>query len=221
MTILEAMERRHAVRSYLDKPIPADILAALRAEVETCNAESGLHIQLVTDEPKAFDGFMAHYGKFSGVKNYFALVGKKGDGLDEALGYYGERLALKAQMLGLNTCWVAMTYSKRKCGAVIDAGEKLVIVIPVGYGATQGTAHKSKPMERLCSVSGAMPDWFRGGMEAAMLAPTAMNQQKFLLTLQGDAVQAKATGGFYSKVDLGVVKYHFELGAGKENFRWV
>lgn len=220
MTILEAMENRHAVRSYLDKPIPADVLAALRTEVEACNAESGLHIQLVTDEPQAFDGFMAHYGKFSGVKNYFALVGKKGAGLDEALGYYGERLVLQAQMLGLNTCWVAMSFSKSKCGAVIDAGEKLVIVIPVGYGTTQGAAHKSKPMEQLCSVSGAMPDWFRAGMEAAMLAPTAMNQQKFLFTLQDGAVQAKATGGFYSKVDLGIVKYHFEQAAGKETFRW-
>ncbi|MGM9670227.1 MAG: nitroreductase family protein [Oscillospiraceae bacterium] len=220
MTILEAMESRHAVRSYLDKPIPADVLAALRTEVEACNAESGLHIQLVTDEPQAFDGFMAHYGKFSGVKNYFALVGKKGAGLDEALGYYGERLVLQAQMLGLNTCWVAMSFSKSKCGAVIDAGEKLVIVIPVGYGTTQGAAHKSKPMEQLCSVSGAMPDWFRAGMEAAMLAPTAMNQQKFLFTLQDGAVQAKATGGFYSKVDLGIVKYHFEQAAGKETFRW-
>jgi hypothetical protein len=24
----------------------------------------------------------------------------------------------------------------------------------------------------------------------------------------------------YSKMDLGIVKYHFELGAGKENFEW-
>lgn len=220
MTILEAMEHRHAVRSYLDRPIPADIVAALQAEVEACNAEAGLHIQLITDEPRAFGSFTAHYGMFSGVKNYFALVGKKSDGLDEALGYYGERLVLQAQMLGLNTCWVALSFSRSKCGAVIDAGEKLVIVIPVGYGATQGKPHKSKPMERLCSVSGTMPDWFRAGMEAAMLAPTAVNQQKFLLTLHEDTVQARATGGFYSKVDLGIVKYHFELGAGKENFRW-
>lgn len=220
MTILEAMEARHAVRSYLDKPISADVRAELQAEVAACNAEGGLHIQLITDEPNAFGSFTAHYGMFSGVKNYFALVGKKGDGLDEALGYYGERLVLKAQMLGLNTCWVAMTYSRGKCGAVIDAGEKLVIVIPVGYGATQGKPHKSKPMERLCSVSGTMPDWFRAGMDAAMLAPTAVNQQKFMFTLQDNAVEAKSTGGFYSKVDLGIVKYHFEQAAGKANFHW-
>ena len=108
MTILEAIAARHSVRNYQDKPIPAETADALRAEIDACNRESGLHIQLVTGEPKAFDGIMAHYGKFSGVQNYIALVGKKSAGLDEALGYYGERIVLKAQTLGLNTCWVAM-----------------------------------------------------------------------------------------------------------------
>ena len=65
-----------------------------------------------------------------------------------------------------------------------------------------------------------MPEWFRRGVQAALLAPTAMNQQKFTFTLQGDTVSAKAGTGFYSKVDLGIAKYHFEIGAGTENFRW-
>lgn len=221
MTQLEAISARHAVRSYLDTPIPEALLTQLRAEVDACNAESGLHIQLITNEPAAFDGFMAHYGKFSGVRNYFALVGKKGDRLDETLGWYGERLVLLAQTLGLNTCWVALTFSKGKCPAVVGKGEALRIVIPVGYGATQSVAHKSKPAEQLSSVSGPMPDWFRAGLDAALLAPTATNQQKFRLTLLADgAVQAEATGGFYSKVDLGIVKYHFTLGAGAEHFHW-
>ena len=42
------------------------------------NRESGLHIQLVRNEPKAFDGLVAHYGKFIGVTNYIAMIGKKG-----------------------------------------------------------------------------------------------------------------------------------------------
>ena len=49
-----------------------------------------------------------------------------------------------------------------------------------------------------------------------MLAPTAVNQQKFLFTLNGDEVTAKATGGVYSRIDLGIVKYHFEVGSGRE-----
>lgn len=79
-----------------------------------CNRESGLHIQLVLDEPRGFGGLPAHYGKFSGVKNYIALIGKKSPNLEEACGYYGEKIVLRAQQLGLNTCWVAMTYSKVK-----------------------------------------------------------------------------------------------------------
>jgi hypothetical protein len=221
MDIHEAMEKRHAVRQYTDQELDADTVAELKAEIDDCNREGGLHIQLVTDEPEAFSSFMAHYGKFTGVRNYIALVGQKNAGLDEKLGYYGQRVVLKAQMLGLNTCWVALTYSKGKSRIQVGADEKLVCVISLGFGRTQGVPHKNKPLESLCQVDGEMPDWFRRGMEAALLAPTAMNQQKFLLTLSGAKVKAEATGGFYSKVDLGIVKYHFEIGAGTDNFTWV
>lgn len=222
MTILEAMQARHSVRSYKDTPLKPEDIQTLQKEIDACNKEGGLHIQLVTNEPKAFDSFMAHYGKFSGVQNYIALIGKKSADLEVKLGYYGERLVLLAQTLGLNTCWVAMTFGKgaAKSRCTIAPGEKLVCVLSLGYGATQGVAHKSKPMEALCQVEGAMPDWFRQGMEAALLAPTAMNQQKFGISLSGSTVTAKSLGGFYSKTDLGIVKYHFEVGAGKENFTW-
>lgn len=219
MDINEAIKNRHAVRSYLDKPIPADIISALNAEISECNRESGLNIQLITDEPDAFGGFMAHYGKFSGVKNYIALIGPKAPDTDEKIGYYGERIAIKAQQLGLNTCWVAMSFSKKKSRCTINKGEKLVCVLSLGYGKTQGIAHISKPMEQLCTASGDIPEWFRNGMESAMLAPTAMNQQKFLFSFDGEKVTSRSTGGFYSNVDLGIVKYHFEVGSGKKIFK--
>ena len=221
MDIFKAMRARHSVRKYLDKLIPADVLAKLNGEVEACNQEGNLHIQLVTDEPGAFDCAMAKYGSFSGVKNYFVLVGPDGGGLEERTGYYGERLVLLAQMLGLNTCWVGLTFSKKKAHIEVGPGEKLVMVIALGYGASQGAAHKDKPMEKLCRAEGEMPDWFRRGMEYAMLAPTAINQQKFCFTLEPDGrVKAEALKGPFSKVDLGIVKYHFALGAGPENFSW-
>ena len=52
------------------------------------------------------------------------------------------------------------------------------------------------------------------------MAPTAINQQKFYIEKTGDEVEITAGLGFYAKVDLGIVKYHFETGAGKENFKW-
>ena len=221
MTELEAIRARHSVRQYLNKPLKPDELAALRSEIAACNRESGLHIQLVINEPKAFQGPMARYGKFSGVNNYFALIGKAGPDLQEKCGYWGERLVLYAQMMELNTCWVALTFNKVRFAYTLDEGEKLAAVIALGRGATQGVPHNSKAMEAVTVVDGPMPDWFKAGMEAVLLAPTAINQQKFTFTLTEDGkVSAQPGRAFYAKIDLGIAKYHFEIGAGKENFQW-
>lgn len=220
MDLMKVMRERHSVRSYEDRAIEGEVKKELLSFIWQCNKESGLHMQFVTDEPRAFDGFMAHYGKFSGVKNYIAMVGKKGGSLEETCGYYGEKVVLKAQELGLNTCWVALTYSKVKNAFQVENGEKLCCVIAVGYGATQGVSHKVKAIEELSETQGDMPQWFRNGMEAAQLAPTAMNQQKFLIMLNGNRVSAEAGRGFYTKLDLGIVKYHFEVGAGDADWKW-
>ena len=215
MELMEIMERRHSVRQYEDKPIEDEKREALNAIAAQANAEAGLRIQIVYDEPKCFDSFMAHYGKFSGVGNYIALVGKKGPKLEETLGYYGEKLVLKAQELGLNTCWVAMSHGKS--GAKVEKGEKQVCLISLGYGKTQGVARKSKAIEELSVATEPAPAWFREGMKAAQLAPTAMNQQKFTIKLEEDGtVSATAGSGFYTKLDLGIVKYHFEAITGKQ-----
>ena len=221
MNIIEAINNRHSVRRYTDKKIDENIKSELLETINECNKEGDLNIQLCTEEPKAFYSFIAHYGKFNNVRNYIAIVGKKGKDFYEKCGYYGEKVVLKAAELGLNTCWVALTFSKGNTVCKIEKGEKLCCVIALGYGETQGVAHKSKSIEELSKVDGAMPEWFKRGMEAACLAPTAMNQQKFLITLEGNEVKAKALTAFYSKLDLGIVKYHFELVAGKENFKWV
>lgn len=220
MDIHEAVRSRHSVRQYLDHPIPEDIRAELIAETERVNREGELNIQIFFDEPRAFDSILAKYGRFSGVSDYIALVGQKAEDLDEKIGYFGERLVLLAQMLGLNTCWVAETYGKKRCRAKIGQNEKLVSVIALGYGATPGIPHKSKPMEILCNAEPDMPEWFVKGMEAALLAPTAMNLQRFFMERMENIVIAKSTGIRYAQINLGIVKYHFEIGAGKENFSW-
>ena len=220
MELMQAMKNRHSVRSYEDRAIEGSTKADLISFIDMCNKESGLHMQLVLNEPNAFDGFMAHYGKFSGVKNYIAIIGNKTDNLEEKCGYYGEKVVLYAQTSGLNTCWVAMTYSKVKSAFQIDKGEKLCLVISIGYGKTQGVPHKSKQKESVMKVTNTPPAWFENGINAALLAPTATNQQKFIFSLNGNRVSAKAGIGFYSKIDLGIVKYHFEVGAGTDNFSW-
>lgn len=215
MTIEDAIISRHSVRQYENREIPPEIISVLQQKIDECNRKSGLHIQLVCNEPKAFDGTMAHYGKFSGITNYIALVGGKKAGFQEKCGYYGEQIVLLAQQLELNTCWVGLTFSKVASAFSIADGESLCLVIALGYGMNQGVAHKSKSLDKLCKTGATMPEWFEKGMNAVLLAPTALNQQKFLFTLKGDTVTAKAKLAFFSKVDLGIVKLHFEIGSGR------
>ncbi len=222
MDMLQAMKDRHSVRSYLIRPIEGTKAALLYKAVQEVNAESGLNIQLMLNEPEAFSGKMARYGSFHNCRNYFAIAAKKD--MDETIGYYGEKLVLLAQQLGLNTCWVAATYNKKRVPVKCREGEKLRIVIALGYGETQGVPHKphkDQVLPDMFRADGEIPEWFRLGMEAVMLAPTALNQQKFRFYLKGNTVRARALPGPYTKIDLGIVKYHFELGAGTEHFRWL
>lgn len=220
MDFKQAINERHSVRQYIDKPISDDIKAKLTEYVAEQNEESGLRIQVLFDEPQAFNCFMADYGSFKNVTNYIALVGKKADDLDEKCGYYGEKIVLFAQTLGLNTCWVGMSYSKSKARFDISKCEKLRLMIALGYGENQGKPHKSKSYDDVVKSTLPAPDWFKKGVNAALLAPTAINQQKFTFFYDGKCVWAKAGLGFFSKVDLGIAKAHFEIGAGKENVVW-
>ena len=219
MDWMDLMRARHSVRQYLDRPIPGEVRAALNARAAALNAEGGLNMQLIYDEPACFSSRLAHYGKFENANNYIALVGRKAPDLEERCGFYGEELVLEAQALGLNTCWVALTHGRSR--AAVAEGEREVILISLGYGRTPGSPRRSKAARDVSNLSDDSPEWFRRGVEAALLAPTAVNQQKFRFERDGDRVMAKAGQvGTQLKVDLGIVKCHFELGAGKENFTW-
>ncbi|MBR1652858.1 MAG: nitroreductase [Alloprevotella sp.] len=227
MTLQEAIEARHSVRAYKEQPLAEDVARALEEKIRQLNREGRLHIQLIRDEPRAFQGTLAKYGKFRGVTNYIVMAGQKADDLDERIGYYGEQLVLLAQTLGLNTCWVGLSYSKVPGTYELREGEKIACYIAVGYGETQGTAHKVKSAEAVSRSVGAAPAWFRRGVEAALLAPTAVNQQKFSFEYLGTKDgrhQVRAAKGFsligYTQLDLGIAKCHFELGAAGEPFDW-
>ena len=155
------------------------------------------------------------------------MAGQKADDLDERIGFYGEHLVLFAQTLGLNTCWVGLSYSKVPGTYVLNEGEKIVCYIATGYGESQGVRHKIKTVEEVSNVSDNTPAWFKTGVEAALLAPTAVNQQKFsfeYIGMNSGRHQVRAHKGFsligYTQIDLGIAEYHFEVGAGKENFDW-
>ena len=223
MDLLEAIKARHSVRKYDERPIEAEKVDALRAAIDRINAESGLNVQLVLEEPKSFAAGLWKYGQFSGVKNYLVMAGPKGTEAEEKIGFYGEELVLLAQTLGLNTCWVGLTYKKIPGTFTLREGDIVHCTISLGYGSNPGVQHRLKPIEDFYEADGVPPEWFLAGMEAVILAPTAVNQQKFRFILHpGNVVEAKALFSMmgYTHIDLGIAKYHFEVAAGKEIFSW-
>lgn len=228
MTLLEALQARYSVRSYTAQPIDPGATRAILKSIKEINEEEGLHFQLVLEEPHAFTSLLS-YGKFKGVRNYIVCAGRKGAEVAQKIGYWGERLVLEAQTLGLGSCWVGLTYRKTVVRSVLlTEREKVYCVISLGYATDRYKAHKQKTPEEVSNVSSQTPSWFNKGVEAALLAPTAINQQKFFFELTSqtrrDIPVVRARKKFsivgYTDIDLGIAKYHFEIGAGKENFVW-
>ncbi|EOS59515.1 hypothetical protein C815_02098 [Firmicutes bacterium M10-2] len=223
MNIMKVMEERHAVRKYQDLPISDRDVALLKEEIAACNKESGLHIQLILNEPKAFD---PKYGHFEGATNYIALIGKKGPGLDEKCGYYGEKIVLYAQSIGLNTCFVGGTYTKVDNVLEINKDEKLVCMITVGYGVDHGQPHALKDVSKFSNEDPNSPEWFKLGLQGVRLAPSAYNEQKWHFYYDEEngvgRVDARVGGtGEFAEIDLGIAKYNFEQASGKDSSIWI
>lgn len=219
MTIKEAVKERHMVRQYEDKAIPTNITELLNARIADNNEKYDLNLTLAIGNSDGIGGMAKLLSRT--VNNYIVLAGKDTPKLDEKLGYCGADLILYAQTLGLNTWWVGGMFNSK--GALKNISGKDVRVngvIAIGYGKTQGVPHKSKAPEEICEYNGAAPQWFIDGINALLYAPTALNKQPYTVKGSRNKVFISAGSGHFSGIDLGIGKYHFEVGAGKENFEW-
>ena len=221
MVYMEAIEKRHTVRQYQNKELPLAVIEQLNKRITKLNREYGINISLMTNNTEAFGPIMKLI-RTKGVRNYLVLAGKDEAVIDEKLGYCGTDLMLLAQTLGLNSWWVGGTFKREKVAKIvgIKADEHIIGIIALGYGTNQGKAHKSKDIGEVAAYRGEMPTWFIKGVKAALLAPTALNHQAFKIVGEKNKVSITCDNGVYTNVDLGIVKYHFEVGAGKESFEW-
>ena len=215
MELIEAIKERQSIRQFNDEKISDQAASRLEELIKEYNQTAGLHIKLVTDEPEAFGkSIMAKYGSFENVKNYLVIAGPKAADLAERCGYYGEKLVLEAQTLGLRSCWVAGTYKKNLTKSYLEEGDQMLAVIALGYSDASGRKHRRRSYQDVTKTTGEVPQWFKDGVEAALQAPTAINQQKFLFIYDNGKISAKALMGPNSKIDLGIVKCHFEIASG-------
>ena len=216
MSEIDAIKNRHSVRNYGGTKIEESKVEKIKAKIEELNKEGNLHLQFMEDAGKTYNKLFNKVAGLGSAPSVIACVGTDDETLEQRVGYFGEKLVLFIQELGLNTCW-AGTFNQKNIGAEVIDNEKLVISIAVGYGKDKGKPHKSKSPEQVIEAKGDRPYWFNKGVDMALLAPTAINQQKFVIRLNEDeSVDFVDKGGIFSQVDLGIVMCHFEIGAEKE-----
>ncbi len=226
MDFLDAIQVRTSRRTYLDTPISKEAAEKLNEMIDEVNRQGDLSLKLIQNEPTAFSKLSKSYGMFKGVKNYILLIGKKGPDVKERLGYYGEKLVLLATQLGLGTCWVGGTFDRTIGDLYVQPDEVFSGVITIGNVEkdkslkekliSRATHRKTKETGEMMKAEGEVPEWFLEGMRAVQKAPSAMNVQPVTFTYQKGIVSAYASSenhGF-EKMDLGIAKLHFEIGAG-------
>lgn len=218
MDLKEAMQKRHMVRKYIDKSLPDDLINRINERISMNNEKHKLSMKLMINNNKGVNSIMKLI-MAKGVNNFIILAGDNSENLDERLGYSGADIMLYAQTLGLNTWWVGGTFNRSVSQYVEN--KKVTGIIAIGYGESQGKPHKSKMVEDVSKYNGTViPSWFISGVDGALLAPTALNKQDFMIIGDGNKVKIECDNGIFTESNVGLIKYHFELGAGKENFEW-
>ena len=224
---LSAIKKRCSRRKYTNRPIDSKYVKQLEDIIALFNKESGLNIKLVIGSgAELFNGFRKSYGLFVGVQNYIAMIGNK-DLPDrmEKVGRYGEKIILEATAMGLSSCWVGTSYDKKAATTLCRANDTLDCVIAIGYSDEKhslkermmeyGMHRHDKTKESLSESEAPVPEWFRLGMDAVYLAPTARNLRPFVFKYKDGQVTASITMPTETAmIDLGIAKLHFELGAG-------
>ena len=223
---LSAMKKRCSRRKYTNRPIDSKYVQQLEDSIALYNKESGLNIKLVIGSgAELFSGFRKSYGLFVGVQNYIAMIGSKTlPNRMEKVGRFGEKIILEATAMGLSTCWVGTSYDKNAAKELCEGNEELDCVIAVGYSDEKhslkermmeyGTHRQNKSKEALIEAEEHVPEWFKQGMDAVYLAPTARNLRPFVFEYKDGQVTASTTVPTETAmIDLGIAKLHFELGA--------
>ncbi len=231
----QAIGERHSRRKYREKSVEnkkAEKLSELTGKINS-NIKS-VRIEFFNQKNEnIFKGIIGAYGKISGAPAYAVFIGDHDDEhVNEKLGYAGELFILEATALGLNTCWVSGMFNPTTAAGEVElsSSEKIMAVTPIGYAeetkaiseklmSAFAGSHKRKYLEQICidHVNQKWPVTIKSGLNAARLAPSAVNRQPWRFKIKEGSLAiltVKAKPAW--RLDCGIAMAHLELGCRKE-----
>jgi len=230
---LAALRERRSRREYDGRPVSEADLSALEATAAAFRPHEDARAVVIREAPASlFFGIVGAYGRVSGAPSALAFVAADGEAHYHC-GYTGEGVVLEAAARGLDTCWVGGAFSRPCVAGLVDLapGDSVLAVSPVGHALERipgreklvfgaGKPKHRRALEEIAPGRQAWPAWARAGVEAARIAPSAMNRQPWRFAFEDGAVRVWAAGTPASKImlrlDCGIAMLHFELAARAE-----
>lgn len=228
----EALITRRSRRLYNAEPVSRDVVQKLETMCESFRPFDSARAVLTECTEKVFKGIIGAYGRIRGAPLFVAFIGDTRDPhVQEMVGYTGEGIVLEATSLGLGTCWVGKSFDQKIASHFLSMNEheRVLAVSPVGYAAREasfeerlltgfGQTHKRKPIEELASgiPQAEWPAWVRTSLDAARVAPSAVNRQPWRFQVETDGItisvdDMKDSYGISKRLDCGIAMLHIEI----------
>ena len=208
--------QRFSMRKYGGNP-PKEDLDSLR-ETAAMLSVRNLRIAIGVGE-HVFSSQFLGIGKVKGTRCFAAFLSKDAD--PYFVGYLGEAFILECTALGLGTCWLGASFSRKGVGKAIkiEPGERIVSITSIGQPGEPLTTRPRKSLQKLTGLSKEeltdLSEWQQRALECARHAPSAANGQPWEFDVEQESITIVNTGpNFgYGKVDCGIAMLHLELGA--------
>lgn len=218
-----AIALRRSTRVYDGKPLSAEFLADIGQLAESTNPFGDVAVEIINEVPAGF--FKGIIGSYFSIDDAPSAIVLSVSGADPNrywhLGYIAEALVLEATARGVDSCWVAGSFSREVARAVasLPEGNMLVAAVAFGHGTESPREARRRPLSKIGPGFETWPAWARVGLEAARLAPSAVNRQPWRFSLDRRQRATLHVGGALfsrsalSYVGCGIAALHFELGA--------
>ncbi|MEW5900485.1 MAG: nitroreductase family protein [Acidobacteriota bacterium] len=227
-----AIFRRRSRRSFADREVEQEKIARLEFVCKEFRPFPEARAEFVRSRPEnVFKGAIGHYGRVKGAPHYISFIGDtRSAQMREAVGYTGEGIVLEATALGLDTCWVGGFFRPETIRQFLrlEVYEEVLSVTPVGYAVERkdfsekllsgfARSRQRKSLQEIASGPVSDP-WIIKALEAARLAPSAVNRQPWQFRMEDRAMIISVWGSkklspVSRRLDCGIAMLHFELGA--------
>lgn len=239
--LYEAIFQRFSVRTY-QLAEPTDLFSDLEKKLaDITPIKSHSRIDLVKGRAavtKVLTGNVGRYGIISNPAGFLGFVGDTNkDHYLEEIGYQGEQAILWATKLGLGSCWVGGLFKPDKGTELLSPlgpNEKLIAIATLGLKAEGSKTNlKRRAMKFLTANRGkkatlsdvidplavsTLPAPIVKGLEAVLVAPSAVNRQPWRFQLEGSnlslySTATNPTSTDSTRLDCGIAMCHFTIAA--------